>query len=475
VNGQEVIGIYGDRQTVIDDGVSKKLTLKKGINIVRAAIVNGGGATDFCARFLDTEDKPIRNITLTLDESATPSASLQGAPAAGGSGASAQNPPAALGRGRGRRGGVEDSVVRGVISPEVSADHRITFRLMAPNVKQVQVRGDFTIHMSTILDMAKDANGVWSYTTEPLKPSSYQYWFIVDGQITPDPVNTYVRPASGVYKSQVDVPGPEMDFMAFKDVPHGVLHEHLYINRDNGTQRRVVVYVPPRYNAGDKSYPVLYLLHGANDFERGWTQTGRANLIMDNLLAEGKVVPAIIVMPFGHEVTGSTGRQAEIRYTRQALGVTEPAPAGRGRGGAGFMEKDLVTNVMPLIEKEYRVIKDANHRAIIGYSMGAGQSSAIGLSHPELFAYVGIYSGGSSPNAIAPALADVEKTNKTYKMIWLGCGDDDTTALGGTRNLHNLLTTRGVHHTYVETPGAHHDYQIWRVYLATNLLMLFRE
>jgi len=374
------------------------------------------------------------------------------------------------------RGGVEDSVVRGVISPQVSDDHKITFRLKAPNAKQVQVRGDFTIHMSTILDMTKDENGVWSCTTEPLKPSSYQYWYIVDGQITPDPVNTYVRPASGVYKSQVDVPGPDMDFMAFKDVPHGVLHEHLYINRDNGTQRRVVVYVPPGYNASDKAYPVLYLLHGANDFERGWTQTGRANLIMDNLLAQGKAVPALIVMPFGHDVTGATGRQAEIRYTQKALGVTPAPTAGaRGRGGPGYMEKDLLNNVIPLVEKEYRVVKDADHRAIIGYSMGAGHSSSIGLGHPELFAYVGIYSGGSNANAIVPALADVEKTNKTYKMIWLGCGDDDTTAIIGTRNLHNLLTSRGVTHTYVESPGAHHDYQIWRVYLATNLPLLFRN
>jgi enterochelin esterase family protein len=293
-----------------------------------------------------------------------------------------------------------------------------------------------------------------------------------------------------------------------------VLNEDLYINRDNGTQRRVVVYVPPGYNASDKSYPVLYLLHGANDFERGWTQTGRANLIMDNLLAAGKAVPAIIVMPFGHDVTGSTGRQAEIRYVQESLGVTPgrggrgtapnnappgsgafaggppatapggargAAPAGRGGrgggfgGGVSFMEKDLLTNVMPLIEKEYRVIKDPDHRAIIGYSMGAGQSSAIGLSHPELFSYVGVYSGGSQVNAIAPALADVEKTNKTYKMIWLGCGDDDTTALTGTRNFDNLLTTRGVKHTYVETPGGHHDYQVWRIYLNTNLPMLFRD
>ena len=217
-----------------------------------------------------------------------------------------------------------------MISPEVSADHKITFRLQAPNAKAVQVAGDFS---GETFDLKKDDKGVWSYTTDALKPSSYQYWFIMDGLTMPDPLNTYVRPASGVYKSQVEVPGEETKFMAFRDVPHGVLNEHLYINKENGTARRVVIYTPPGYGSSDKPYPVLYLLHGANDFERGWTQTGRANLIMDNLIADGKVVPAIMVMPFGHEISGATGKLPEVRAVQEMLGVTPVAGVPGIRGG----------------------------------------------------------------------------------------------------------------------------------------------
>jgi enterochelin esterase-like enzyme len=378
------------------------------------------------------------------------------------------------------------SVAKRVLSPEVSPDHKITFRLPAPNAKSVLVTGDFT---GKTIEMTRDADGVWSFTTEPLKPSSYQYWFIMDGLTTPDPLNTYVRPASGVYKSQVEVPGEGTEFMAFRDVPHGVLNEHWYINRENGTARRVVVYTPPGYGAGDKSYPVLYLLHGANDFERGWTQTGRANWIMDNLIADGKTVPAIIVMPFGHEVSGSTGKLPEVRAVQETLGVKPAggaantggpagpgAPGGRGGrgGGTGYMERDLLGNVIPLVEKEYRVVKDANHRAIVGYSMGAGQSSVIGLNHPELFAYVGIFSGATGENAIGKALADPAKTNKDYKLIWVGCGTDDN-AVNGCRALDGLLTGKGITHEWTESPGYRHDYQIWRIYLNTVLQKLFKD
>jgi enterochelin esterase-like enzyme len=376
------------------------------------------------------------------------------------------------------------SLARRVRSPEVSDDHKITFRLQAPNAKSVLVTGDFT---GKTIEMTRDADGVWSFTTDTLKPSSYQYWFIMDGLTMPDPLNTYVRPASGVYKSQVEVPGEGTEFMAFRDVPHGVLNEHWYINRENGTARRVVIYTPPGYGAGDMSYPVLYLLHGANDFERGWTQTGRANWIMDNLIADGKTVPAIIVMPFGHEVSGATGKLPEVRAVQQMLGV-KPAGAAPGaggaagsgggapggRGGVGYMERDLLGNVIPLVEKEYRVVKDANHRAIIGYSMGAGQSSAIGLNHPELFAYVGIFSGAAGENAIGRALADPAKTNKDYKLIWVGCGTDDA-LINACRTFDRLLTNRGINHEYTESLGYRHDYQIWRVYLHTVLPKLFRE
>jgi enterochelin esterase-like enzyme len=362
---------------------------------------------------------------------------------------------------------------RGVLSPEVTADRRIILRLQAPNARSVQVQGDFTAKTA---DMAKDDNGVWSYTSEPLKPGSYQYWYVMDGLTMPDPLNTYVRPASGVYKSQVDVSGEGAEWMAFRDVPHGTLHEHWYLNKDNGTARRVVVYTPPGYGAGMQNYPVVYLLHGANDFERGWTQTGRANWIMDNLLADGKARPALIVMPFGHAVSGSTGKLPEVRALQESFGV-EPTAAGSrggGPGGAGYMEKDLLGNVIPLVEREYRVIQDAKGRAIIGYSMGGGHSSTIGLNHPEMFAYVAAMSGNARESAITMALADPEKTNQDFKLIWLGSGTDDN-AVNGGRALDKVLTSKGIRHEWVESPGYRHDYQIWRIYLRDLLPKLFRD
>jgi enterochelin esterase-like enzyme len=398
-------------------------------------------------------------------------------------------------------------------SPEVAADNRVTFRLLAPGAQTVNLLSDFT---GETITMKKDALGVWSHTTPPLPPGYYQYWFVADGLTTPDPVNTHVRAASGVYKSQVDVPGPGTEWMDFRDVPHGTLHEHWYINKENGTARRVVVYTPPGYSQSTSSYPVLYLLHGNADFERGWTQGGRANLIMDNLIADGKCAAAIIVMPFGHNVSGTTGKFAEVNFLQRQLGaaLTEfpspalpsagpitsgsagftgaprgtataaaPAsgtPAARGaRGGpnlgAAYMENDLLKNVIPLVEREYRVKADKWQRAIVGYSMGAGHSTTIGLNHPELFAYVGAFSGATGEAAIAKAIADPAKTNKDFKLIWVGCGTEDATALNGTRNFRQLLASKGITHEWIESPGYRHDYQIWRIYLRDVLPKLFKQ
>jgi enterochelin esterase-like enzyme len=423
-------------------------------------------------------------------------------------------------------------------SPEVAADNRVTFRLLAPNAKEVSLLSDFT---ADTLPMKKDAVGVWSYTTEPLKPGYYQYWFTMDGLTMPDPVNTHVRPASGVFKSQIDIPGPGTEYMDFRDVPHGALHEHWYINKENGVARRVVIYTPPGYNRSTQSYPVLYLLHGNADYERGWTQAGRANLIMDNLIADGKTKPAIIVMPFGHNISGTTGKFAEVNFLQKQLGVTPTnfpsptlptsgtitsgsagftgtpggnaggpnaaapgggarggaaggpgavaagAPGGRGPGGpsgggrggpnlgAAYMENDLLKTVIPMVESEYRVKTDKSQRAIVGYSMGGGHSTAIGLNHPELFDYVGAFSGVMAQGAIATALADPAKTNKDFKLIWIGCGTEDTTAFPGSKSFHELLASKGITHEWVESPGFRHDYQIWRVYLRDVLPKLFKE
>jgi enterochelin esterase-like enzyme len=408
--------------------------------------------------------------------------------------------PASVAGGRGRGPGVEASVVTAARSPEVNTNGTITFRLQAPNARKVRVVTDFPklgevpVNGSAGFDMTKDNNGVWSYTSPKLAPSYYQYWFIVDGFSTPDPQNTFVRPASGVYKSVVALPGKEAEWMMFRDVPHGNLTEHHYLNPENKTARRVVIYTPPDYRTSGKSYPVLYLLHGANDYERGWTQTGMANTIMDNLIAEGKAVPAIIVMPFGHDTTGSTGKLPEVRALQASLGYTPPsrrggpgaaAPAGGaaapgvggGRGaaptGPSYMEKDLLGYVMPYVEKEFRVIKAQKARAIMGYSMGGGHSTTIGFGHPELFAVVGGFSGYNRGSA-DPLLANPSKANQDYKMIFIGSGTEDN-AVNGGRALHTAFTEKGIKHLWSEDPGYGHDYQIWRIYLHTLLQKTFRD
>jgi enterochelin esterase-like enzyme len=404
------------------------------------------------------------------------------------------NPPG----GSGPRGpGIEGSVVTAVRSPEVNPDSTITFRLQAAGAKRVQLftdmpkLGDVPVNGSAGFEMIRDANGVWSYTSPRLAPSYYQYWFVVDGISTPDPQNTFVRPASGVYKSMVALPGKEAEFMMFRDVPHGNLVEHHYFNKEIKVARRVVVYTPPDYNTSGKKYPVVYLLHGLNDFERGWTQSGMANNIMDNLIAEKKAVPAIIVMPFGHATTGATGKQPEILALQKASGYTPPPPAARtGAPGApaapmagiappagllntpGWnMEKEMLEYVIPYVEKEFRVIRDKQHRAIMGYSMGGGHSTSIGFGHPELFAYVAGFSGYGSANLLT---ADPAKANKNYKMIFFGSGTEDT-AVNGGRTLHQTLTTAGINHTWSEDAGYGHDYQIWRVYLHRLLQQTFRD
>ena len=354
--------------------------------------------------------------------------------------------------------------------------------------------GEVPVNGSAGFDMTKDASGVWSYTTPKLAPSYYQYWFVVDGFTTPDPQNTFVRPASGVYKSVVALPGKEAEFMMFRDVPHGNLIEHHYFNKENKIARRVVVYTPPDYNTSGKSYPVVYLLHGLNDFERGWTQSGMANNIMDNLIAEEKAVPAIIVMPFGHATTGATGKQPEILALQKSLGYTPPRPRLRGtrrrrcarrrwraaaarrscRGAARLAEtwkRNCSTTSFPTSKRNSASIKDKKHRAIMGYSMGGGHSTSIGFGHPELFAYVGGFSGYGSANLLT---ADPAKTNKNYKMIFIGSGTEDTAVNGGRTHAPGVDES-GIKHIWSEDPGYGHDYQIWRQYLYRLLQQTFRD
>ncbi len=227
------------------------------------------------------------------------------------------------------------------------------------------------------------------------------------------------------------------------------------------TTRRVLVYTPPGYDAtANKTYPVLYLLHGSGDDEAYWSQVGRANFIADNLLAAKKARPALIVMPFGH--------------------VSRDAGAGKGKGGgggAGFMEKDLLENVLPLVEKEYRTGKDANQRAIAGLSMGGGQALTIGLNNRDKFAYVAGFSfanNGNSAKTFSSLLADPAKSNKELKLVWLGCGEQDG-LFAGNQTFEKLLSSHNINHEWVTTPGYGHVWPLWRYYLRDLLPKLFND
>jgi enterochelin esterase-like enzyme len=342
-----------------------------------------------------------------------------------------------------------------VASPVVSPDRKVTFRLKAPNAKDVKADGDWT---KKPVAMAKDDKGIWSLTTEALEPDLYGYFFIVDGTNISDPSNTFMRVGTKNIKSQVEVPGEKANFLAIQNVPHGSLHEHWYFAQELKTTRRVLVYTPPGYDpTANKTYPVLYLLHGSGDDETYWTQVGRANFIMDNLLAAKKAKPALIVMPFGHP--------------------SREAGAGKAKGGGpAFMEKELLENVLPLVEIEYRVGKDANQRAIAGLSMGGGQALTIGLNNPTSFAYVGGFSsggmGGNSAKTFAAFLENPEKSNKQLKLLWIGCGEEDS-LFASNSNFEKLLTSRNIRHEWEATPGYGHIYRLWRVYLRDFLPKLF--
>jgi enterochelin esterase-like enzyme len=340
--------------------------------------------------------------------------------------------------------------------PIPTAERRITFRLRMPNAKDVKVDGDWT---KKPVPMTKDEQGIWSFTTEPLEPDLYGYFFVVDGDNIADPSNTFTRVGTKNIKSQVEVPGAKADFLAIRNVPHGAVHEHWYFAPALNTTRRVLVYTPPGYDAS-QTYPVLYLLHGSGDDEAYWVQVGRANFIMDNLVAAKKAKPALIVMPFGH--------------------VSREAGAGRakGGGGPGFMERDVFENVIPLVEKEYRVKKDAKDRAITGLSMGGGQALQIGLNNLSRFAYVGGFGsaglGAKSEKAFASFLADPKKSNQQLKLLWLGCGTEDS-LFAGNQAFEKLLTSRQIQHEWHPTPAYGHIWRLWRVYLHDFLPKLFND
>nr|PZN68528.1 MAG: esterase [Pseudomonadota bacterium] len=359
--------------------------------------------------------------------------------------------------------------VPAVTSPVVEQG-RVTFRLRAPEARQVKVSGDF----GPDVQMQRGSDGVWSATVGPLAPDVYVYFFEVDGVRLPDPANPQVKIGYVVSTttSLVTVPGDGPAFYDVQDVPHGEIRTLLYRSRSNGTVRELNVYLPPGYDENPRRrYPVLYLLHGFANDHHSWHRYGRANDILDNLLARGAIRPFIVVMPLGYGGASVNGDGNGI----------PPANAGAFGGDFALYERDILEDIIPLVDRRFRTIANRANRAIVGFSMGGMQAGRFGLGNLDTFSYVGVMSAGLVGNpaagaggadVIASLAGDAAAVNRRLKLLWIACGVEDT-AMAGARRTHEALEQAGIRHTFLETPGAHH-WRVWRRYLHELAPLLFR-
>jgi enterochelin esterase family protein len=368
-----------------------------------------------------------------------------------------------------RPGGPGAQAPAAVTSPAV-AEGRVTFRLRAPDARAVSVSGDF----GPDAPMTRGSDGVWSTTVGPLKPDVYVYFFLVDGVRLPDPANPQVKIGyvTSTTTSIVNVPGAAPAFHDVQDVPHGEIRTLLYKSRSNNAVREMNVYLPPGYDANPRQrYPVLYLLHGFANDHHSWHRYGRANDILDNLLASKAVKPFIVVMPLGYGGASVNGDGTGL----------PPANAGAFGGDFALYERDILEDIIPLIDGRYRTLANRANRAIIGFSMGGMQAGRFGLGHLETFSYVGIMSAGlvgnpasaaGGPDPIAALATQASAANQQLKLLWIACGVEDS-AMAGARATHEALDKAGIRHTFLETEGAHH-WRVWRRYLRDVAPLLFR-
>jgi len=347
------------------------------------------------------------------------------------------------------------SNVRGASYPRIHSDRRVTFRIKAPLAKQVQLQpgGDDNGLGKGPLAMSRTEDGVWSVTLPPVVPGFHYYWFLVDGLVVNDTASESYF-GWGRQSSAIEVPGPDADFFAPGEAPQGDVRARWYLSKTTGKWRRAFVYTPAEYERKPRArYPVLYLQHGAGEDERGWTNQGRANLILDRLIAEGKAKPMIVVMDQGY--------------------ATAPT------GSANAFEQVLLNDLIPMIDAAYRTRPAAEHRALAGLSMGGGQSLQIGLTHPELFAWVGAMSasprlGADLKSAYGGAFADPSAFHKRYRLLWLGAGTAEERAMKASKTAHETLEKAGIRNVFSVSSGTAHEWHTWRRHLRDFAPLLFR-
>jgi enterochelin esterase-like enzyme len=343
------------------------------------------------------------------------------------------------------------------VSPEIHPDGSVTVRLRAPNAQEV----NFELE-GKVTPMQKDADGLWTVTTPVLAPDIFEYRFLVDGQAMLDPRNTDVRDNLQNLANNLTIPATPPAPWEVQAIPHGIVEHHFYTSQVvlglPNNQSDYFVYTPPGYNPkARQKYPVLYLLHGFSDAADGWSTVGKANFILDSLIASGKAKPMIVVMTLGY------GNMAVLK------GVRNPELSAQSYD---LFQKALLTEVIPQIEANYPVSKKREDRAIAGLSMGGHESLFIGLAHPELFAWIGTFSAGLNAKAVADLPAtNAQKAN--LRLLWMACGVDDA-LLKPNQTVIATLKGEGLPVTAIETPG-HHQWPVWRDNLVHFAPLLFQK
>jgi enterochelin esterase-like enzyme len=383
--------------------------------------------------------------------------------------AAAQSTNAPSSRGRGSQGPQ-------IVSPEINTDRKVTFRILAPKAEAVRLSAGDIPGNGRGAALTKGTNNVWEVTVGPIDPGTYRYNFNVDGVSVIDPRNPATSESNNNTWSLVHVPGSE--FADTKDVPHGSVSSVTYYSKTLARFRRLHVYTPPGYESGKGKYPVFYLLHGAGDCDESWTSVGRAGFILDNLIAAKKAKPMILVMPAGHTPRGS-GVGA-----RTGGSTNDPA-----RPRVDEFVQDFVSDIMPHVEKTYRVQTGRQNRAIAGLSMGGAQTLNIAMQNLDKFSYIGVYSsgvfgiaGGRAGATSAPsgpsweeqhqAALDNAQAKKGLKLFWFGTGKDDF-LVETSRKTVEMLKKHQFDVTYDETAGAH-TWIVWREYLRDFAPKLFQ-
>lgn len=348
--------------------------------------------------------------------------------------------------------------------PKVSDDMRAIVRYTSKSAKKVQVQGGEGFAPQPV-DMVNDGEGNWSVELKGLTPGFHYYWFLVDGVQVNDPASVayfgYSRPTSGIYAAY-----PGEDYMDAKDEPHGVVREQWYLSSVTGLWRRAYVYTPAGYDESTDKYPVFYLLHGMGENERGWSLQGRMNFIMDNLIAEGKAVPMIVVMDCGYTDTMDPATGAIKRST-----------------DAGSLGEIYFKDIIPMVEKNYRAKSDRESRAMAGLSMGGFQTMNIALSNIDKFAYIGGFSaalmmGGRQQvdlkTAYNGAFADPAAFNKKVKLLWLGAGSGEKMFVDAAVNMGKQLSDMGVKVQLYVSDNTFHEWHTWSRCLKEFAPKLFR-